>query len=362
MINLNKNNKMSPSKGPGKDLDDKFIDLIGKFVSDIKNGKLKGSNNIALAMVTLLETIISDSQNATAFELCNAVRAAGRRVAAALPHELVAGNVTRRILRAVRDENRAHANQTVEASGESLQRLVLAAGARRATLGAAQHDLREPLRDHIAELRGELESSVSSVCGQAKEHVHGDEVILTYGASDLAERFLRAAPRNYKLILAEGPDTTESHAMAHRLSLAGISVTVVSSASIYAVMSRVNKVVISVVAALGGGAVLARAGLSAVTQAAKHYSVPVLALAPLYKLSPVHATDASYFNALAPPHTALPYDRHECASDNVHVYAPMYDFAPPDHITLFITNLGGSSPSYMYRMLSELYDPNDYNL
>lgn len=47
------------------------------------------------------------------------------------------------------------------------------------------------------------------MCGQAKEHVHGDEVILTYGASDLAERFLRAAPRNYKLILAEGPDTTE---------------------------------------------------------------------------------------------------------------------------------------------------------
>ncbi|CAH0599527.1 unnamed protein product [Chrysodeixis includens] len=356
---------MSPSKGSGKDLDDKFIDLIGKFVSDIKNGKLRGSNNIALSMVTLLETIISDSQNATAYELCTAVRAAGRRVAAALPHELVASNVTRRILRAVRDENRAHANQvnqTVEGSGESLQRLVLAAGARRATLGAAQHDLREPLRDHIAELRGELESSVSSVCGQAKEHVHGDEVILTYGASALAEKFLRAAPRTYKLILAEGPETAESHAMAHRLSTAGISVTVVSSASIYAVMSRVNKVVISVSAALGGGAVLAAAGLSAVTQAARHYSVPVLALAPLYKLCPVHATDASYFNALAPPHSALPYERHECASDNVHVYAPMYDFAPPDHITLFITNLGGSSPSYMYRLLSELYDPNDYNL
>ncbi|KAJ8704118.1 hypothetical protein PYW07_013412 [Mythimna separata] len=194
---------------------------------------------------------------------------------------------------------------------------------------------------------------------EAKEHVNGDELILTYGASAIAERFLRAAAhRKYKLILAEGAEQSESHAMANRLSAAGVSVTVISSASIYAVMSRVNKVVISVKAAMGGGAVLAEAGLHAVTQAARHYCVPVLALAPLYKLSPVH--DVSHFNAYAAPHTALPYERHELATDNMHVYAPMYDFAPPDHITLFITNLGGSSPSYMYRMLSELYDLNDY--
>lgn len=29
---------MSLTEGPVKELDDKFLDLIGKFVSDIKNG------------------------------------------------------------------------------------------------------------------------------------------------------------------------------------------------------------------------------------------------------------------------------------------------------------------------------------
>ncbi|KAF9416618.1 hypothetical protein HW555_006048 [Spodoptera exigua] len=319
-------------QGPVKELDDKFVTLIGKFVADIKHGKIRGSTNRVLAMVTLLETIITESQYTTALELCGAIRAAGRQVMAALPNEL-----------------------GVEGSGESLQRLVLAAGARRATLGTAQHDLREPLRDYIAELRGELESSISSICGQAREHVHGDELILTYGASAITEKFLRAAaPRKYKLILAEGPDPTESHAMANRLSAAGVPVTVISAASIYAVMSRVNK------AALGGGAVLSEAGLFSVTLAARHYRVPVLALVPLYKLCPIH--DLTPFNSSGSPHTALSYDHHEATSDNVHVYAPMYDFAPPDHVTLFITNLGGSSPSYMYRMLSELYDPSDYLL
>ncbi|CAB3252405.1 unnamed protein product [Arctia plantaginis] len=352
---------MSPSQGPVKKLDDKFVDKIGKFVADIKNGKLKGSNNVALSMVTLLENIISESQHATAYELLSLVRSAGRRVAAALPHQLAASNVARRILRAIRDENRASANQSGEASGESLQRLVLATSARRATIGTTHHDLREPLRDHIAELRTELESSSSTVCSAAREHVHADELILTYGASALAERFLRtAASRRYKLILAEGTDVQESHAMAARLSAAGVSVTIISSAAIFAVMSRVNKVVVSVSAALGGGAALLAGGAHAVTQAAKYYSVPVLALAPLYKLCPIHASDDSHFNTLIAPTTAIPYENHEVG--DVHVYTPMYDFAPPDHITLFITNLGGSSPSYMYRMLSELYDPNDYTL
>lgn len=358
---------MAPSQGPVKELDDKFVDLIGKFVSDVKNGKLRGSNNIALSMVTLLETIIYESQHATAYELCGVVRAAGRRVASALPHALAAANVARRILRSIRDENRAAVNQSGEASGESLQRLVLASGARRPTLGAAQNDLREPLRDHIAELRTELESSSSTVCAMAREHVHADELILTYGASALAERFLRsAAARKYKLILAEGPDVHQSHAMAARLSAAGVPVTVVSGAAVCAVMSRVNKVVLSVSAALGGGAALLEGGALAVTQAAKHYSVPVLALAPLYKLSPWHAQcpqhagDCTQLEALAPPHHALHYELPEVTA--AHIYAPRYDFAPPDHITLFITNLGGSSPSYMYRMLSELYDPSDYVL
>lgn len=41
--------------------------------------------------------------------------------------------------------------QSSEYSGDSLQRLVLAAPSRRATL-PAHHDLREPIRDHIAEV------------------------------------------------------------------------------------------------------------------------------------------------------------------------------------------------------------------
>lgn len=354
---------MSPAESHMKELDEKHIEATGKFISDIRNGKLKGSYNIAVATMIMLEQIITDSENATAFELCGVLRAVGRRLALALPMELVAANIVRRVLRAVRDENRAHADQSGETAGESLQRLVQAAPLRRSTLGPNYQDLREPLRDHIAELRAELESTSSSICSQARELVHADELVLTYGASALAERFLRPSPAlsaTYRLIIAEGRDVAESHAMAQRLSAAGVPVTLISPASIYAVMSRVNKVVVCVRAALGGGSVLGEAGLHALTSAAKHHCVPVFALAPLYKLAPMHSYQAGVSSPLASPLHTLPYEA--CDSGAVQAYAQKLDFVPPDHIELFITNLGGSSPSYMYRLLSELYDPLDYQL
>ncbi|XP_072941943.1 translation initiation factor eIF2B subunit beta [Epargyreus clarus] len=350
---------MAPSEGIVKELDEKSLENIVKFVSDVRSGKIHGSNKIAMATVDLLEQIISDAQNTTALSLIGSVRACGRRLTRALPAALPAANVVRRVLRAIRDEQRAHVNQSGEGAGESLQRLVLAAPSRRATLGSSAHDLREPIRDQIAELRAELESSTSSIVGQAREHVRGDEVVLTYGAGALLERFMRAAPR-CRLLLAEGPDAHESHAMAVRLSTAGVSVTLVSAAAVAGLMCRVNKVIVGCRAAMAGGAALGAAGLHAVTTAAKHYNVPVIVLAPLHKLCPLQASERHRLIALAPPHCALPYETAESAE--AHVYTPLYDFVPPDHVTLFITNLGGSSPSYIYRLLSELYDPNDYQI
>ncbi|XP_045541077.1 translation initiation factor eIF-2B subunit beta isoform X2 [Papilio machaon] len=325
-MKIKTNNKMPPSEGPAKELDEKCEELIVKYVSDIRSGKLEGSLNIAMATVSLLEQIISESQNPTAFELCSTIRAVGRQIVRALPQELAATNMVRRVLRAIRDEQPSNANQSGEGAGESLQRLVLAPHSRAAP--ADTKDLIEPVRDFIAELRGELDSSTQSVCGQAREHVHADELVLTYGASRLVERFLRAAaPRRYRLLLAESSDVKQSHAMAARLSAAGVNVTLVSAAAVTALMSRVNK---------------------------------VLALAPLYKLSPLHACEQHHFNVPDSAHSALPYQSSESAT--ARVVAPRYDFIPPNHITLFITNLGGSSPSYIYRLLSELYDPSDYQL
>lgn len=41
---------------------------------------------------------------------------------------------------------------------------------------------------------------------------------------------------------------------------------------------------------------------------------------------------------------------------------PFFDYIAPENIALFVTNQGGHPPSYIYRLLSENYDPRDYRL
>jgi translation initiation factor eIF-2B subunit beta len=48
--------------------------------------------------------------------------------------------------------------------------------------------------------------------------------------------------------------------------------------------------------------------------------------------------------------------------DKVDVVNPFFDYIPPEHISLFITNVGGHPPSYIYRLLNETYDQRDKGL
>ncbi|KAG2485720.1 hypothetical protein HYH03_015604 [Edaphochlamys debaryana] len=47
---------------------------------------------------------------------------------------------------------------------------------------------------------------------------------------------------------------------------------------------------------------------------------------------------------------------------NVHVPTPLFDYVPPQLISLFITDMGGRTPSYVYRLLTEYYSREDYFL
>lgn len=39
----------------------------------------------------------------------------------------------------------------------------------------------------------------------------------------------------------------------------------------------------------------------------------------------------------------------------VHIPSPMFDYIPPHLISLFVTDTGGYTPSYVYRLLTEYY-------
>jgi translation initiation factor eIF-2B subunit beta len=85
------------------------------------------------------------------------------------------------------------------------------------------------------------------------------EIILTLGANPDVEAFFKQAKtpkkekgdkkgekkdRTFQVIVAESAPSYDGHKMAESLSEMGIYTTVVSDSAIFAVMSRVNKVII----------------------------------------------------------------------------------------------------------------------
>lgn len=77
-----------------------------------------------------------------------------------------------------------------------------------------------------------------------------------------------------QVVVAEGAPYLEGLTMAQQLQSAGIATLVIPDASIFALMARVNKVLIGAQAVLATGGILGPSGSKLVAQAAKHYRVP----------------------------------------------------------------------------------------
>lgn len=64
---------------------------------------------------------------------------------------------------------------------------------------------------------------------------------------------------------------------------------------------------------------------------------------------------------LLSPAQVIPYNA-PVNFDNIEVFVPAFDLLSPDLVDLYVTNNGSHQPSYIYRLLSELYHSHDYDL
>lgn len=256
----------------------------------------------------------------------------------AAPQELCIGNIVRRVLHIVREEVEGLVREQERASGTSrlgsdaLQagalpsafstapslHNLLAANARNDGLDASElgsvaaNEIKQPVIDGVNDLIEELGSLVGSIAEQAPEHIHAREVILTLGRSRIVEAFLKKVAkteRPFEVIVADTAPSYEGADVARRLSEAGIQATLITDAAVFALMARINKVIIGTHAVMADGGLLAPAGTLAVALAAQHHSVPFVVCAGIPQLTPIFLTDVDDFNLLLAPAPILSYDQ-----------------------------------------------------
>ena len=125
--------------------------------------------------------------------------------------------------------------------------------------------------------------------------------------------------------------------MVKSLSSAGISIFLVPDSSPYAIMSRVNKVILGADVILANGGMFTKSGSLMAATVARAHSTPVVVCAGQFKLTPLwnlyHQYGALDFGN---PSDVLGFDEGELV-DKVDVVNPYFDYVQPELIDAYIT-------------------------
>ena len=159
------------------------------------------------------------------------------------------------------------------------------------------------------------------------------------------------------------------HQTARSLSAAGISTILVPDASIFSMMPRVSKVILGAHAVLANGGLLGEAGCAMTALAARNSSTPIMVCSGVYKICPhwewaaASGSDGGVGGLrLGPPSQVLSFNDNAVGADvieNTEVVSPMLEYVSPQHVDVYITNVGDFPPSYIYRLIKENYHEDD---
>mmetsp|Transcript_33778 Transcript_33778/g.36405 ORF Transcript_33778/g.36405 Transcript_33778/m.36405 type:complete len:431 (-) Transcript_33778:1206-2498(-) len=401
----------------------KQLSLLDKFETELRMAcRLSKSHtdrlSITLRTVEVIKTMIGSTKWRSPAQLLALLRGLGRHMDAAGGfREPAIGNVVRRILAAVREEvlsggttrvddrsslesmlwalpqhvkthsrgsmiiqppnqenqqqEKRHRSESIGSVGDVLEQQ--ATGAKAPSnlppvfFMPPRSDLKQSIMEVIQEITSDLEDLHKTINEQATNHIHSGEVILTYGKSDTVIEFLKAAADKklrFSVIVCEGAPHYEGHEMARTLAKSteagnSIDVCVIPDSAIVAMMARVNKVLLPAHAVLANGGLVAPSGCNLVALAAAENAVPVVCLTGIFKLTPLFPHEGQdTLNDLLSPGLVVDYASQQ--EEQVDFVNPLHDYIRPENINLFVTNVGSFQPSYIYRLLSEYYNQDDW--
>jgi translation initiation factor eIF-2B subunit beta len=357
--------------------------LVSHFLAQLKRREISGSHSVALSTANLLLRFVSASRWSNISQLISEIRALGKNIVAAQPKEFASGNVVRRVLAVIREVagNIEESKTTVESTGApgtstpliSSMFGLLSTNERIPSTLENKREKQEKHKDQkadiiegIQEVIDEIGNMDDTIAGMSVEMIHESEVLLTPtpGSKTVLEFLLRASQkRKFTVLVAENfpNDISASHEFARKLAKAGIETIIIPDTMTFAVMARVGKVIIGTRTVLANGGCLASSGVALTCECAREYNTPVLAVTGLYKLSPLYPFDIESLIEVGDTGKIVSFSDGDLM-DKVQVMNPTYDYIAPENINIYITNIGGHSPSFTYRIVLDYYSNEDVSL
>lgn len=236
-------------------------------------------------------------------------------------------------------------------------------------------DLRAEVLEGINEIIDELGQVDEQISNYALEHIHSNEIILTHTSSTTVQKFLLRAATKRKFTVIHAESYPNNHEVTHAtvsgnrrdddellsfesfqkpLIAHGITVILIPDSAVFALMSRVNKVILGTHSVLANGGLVAAAGTRVIARAAKVHQTPVVVVSGVYKLSPVYPFDFDSLIEYGDASKVLPYEDGDLV-EQIDVQNPLYDYVPAELVDLYITNLCVSLyPLLLYNFIASI--------
>lgn len=290
-------------------------------------------------------------------DLIKQIRQLGTRLINAQPREFTCGNIIRRILAIIRDEvvesTENDSNAPMISSMFSLLSTNVEKKEAAPVSGPAppnprihhnkNHDLRSIIIQGIRDLIDEISNIDEGIEAMSVDLIHDNEVLLTPTPdSKTVLKFLLKArqKRKFTVLVTECfPNRTSiAHSFAKELSDAKIDTVVIPDSHVFAVMSRVGKVIVGARSVFANGGTVSSAGVAAVCECAKEHKTPVFSVAGLYKLSPTYPFDVENLIEVGNSGKVINFSDSNLVQ-HADITNPLFDYIPPEHIDIYITNM-----------------------
>lgn len=360
------------------ELKPEIIALIDPLVDKLKREQIVGDSAIALETSHFLMRVISAARWSNPYDLVNTIRKVGVILLKSLPKQFITDNIVRRVLSIIRDEieEGLEADKGTSTNSNPMMSSIFSLLSTNNNnekqdllyqLKKQSSDMRSIIIQGIRDLIDEITNVNDGLENMSVDLIHDNEILLTpTPSSETVLQFLIKArsKRKFTVLVTENypNEIEEAHKFVKTLAENKIETILIPDTTTFAVMSRVGKVIIGSSAVFANGGCLSNSGVANVVECARENKTPVLAVAGLYKLSPLYPFNRDDLIEVGNSGKVLNYSDFKLLENVDLITNPLNDYIPPENIDIFITNIGGFSPSFIYRIVLDNYKPEDNSL
>ncbi|KAL7069074.1 initiation factor 2 subunit family protein [Cryptosporidium serpentis] len=337
--------------------DDWRVD-VDNLIELLRRRQLSDSQSQGRKILEVLRQIVDRYPWKSAYELYQIIRKIGNEISTVDPLAFIVGNVVRRLLNVIRKEyaklTTSQIKQPTYFDNMNLPDIC-------DSTSVSMSLLRSAVFEGINELLHELGQSWDF--DSSLDIFQTNDTILVYGYSSLVERLLRSISKkrqNLIIFVVDGDPERKSEEFVVKISHdINISAILISDSSIFNIMPKVNKVILSASAIFPDGGAVTLSGGYLIAQTASYFFVPVVMISALYKLYHFPLFDYERTNSIVPPNIFMNLLKQ---IPNVHFAINKFDLVPGNLISIFITENGSLTPSHLYELSKSRFHLHDIDL